>query len=113
MNAATAALITALQALITSAQADAAALGATGDTMTASQQLVVHAQAVIASLGVIAAGRPGYAVVVQDGPFGTESIFAIAQRELGDLTRFTDIQALNGLAFIALEPGHVLLIPAA
>lgn len=106
-----AALITALQTLITSAQADAAAVGASGDTITAAQQLVFHAQAVIASLRVIAAGLPGYPITVQDGPFGPETIFYIAERELGDLTRFTDILALNNKKFIALTPGDVLLIP--
>src|SRR5581483_6789660 len=102
MNPAVVTLISDLNALIASATADAAAPGATGDTITAAQTIVFHAQAVIASLTVLGSGAPAYSVVVQDEPFGCESVFAIAERELGDLTRFADILALNNLAFIAL-----------
>lgn len=112
MDPAVVTLISDLNALIAAANADAAVPGATGDTITAAQTLVLHAQSVIASLSVLNNAAPAYAVVVQNGAFGTETIFEIAERELGDLSLFPLIQQANNLAFIALTVGQVLMIPA-
>jgi hypothetical protein len=113
MDATTTALISALQTLVASAQSDAAATGATAQTITQAQQVIQAAQASIATLKVLGAGTPGYTVTVQQRAFGTETIFQIAERELGDLTLFPLIQQANDLDFIALTPGQVLLIPQA
>lgn len=111
MDAATTTLVGNLQSLIAAAQTDVAAPGATGATIAAAQEVITQAQAVIATLTVLASGTPAYAYTVQAGPYGTETIFSIAQRELGDLTRYIDILRLNGQSFIALTVGQVLLIP--
>lgn len=111
MDAATTTLVGNLQSLITAAQTDLAAPGATGATIAAAQEVITQAQAVITTLSVLSSGTPAYAYTVQAGPYGTETIFTIAQRELGDLTRYVELLRLNGLAFIALEEGQVLLLP--
>lgn len=111
MDAATTTLVGNLQALIAAAQTDLAAPGATGATIAAAQEVITQAQAVIATLSVLSGGTPADAYTVQAGPYGTETIFAIAQREMGDLTRYSLILKANNLSFIALTVGQVLLIP--
>lgn len=103
------ALITSLQTLITTAQAEA---GTSAASQAQLQELLAHAQATILLLQLQATGTPPISYVVKPTNLGAEPIFLIAQQQLGDWRRYTDIQTLNGLRFIALDVGQVLLLPA-
>ena len=55
----------------------------------------------------VTAGANTYVVVVKSG----DSLWAIAERELGDGSRYRELQQLNGLAGTMIYPGQVLKLP--
>jgi len=98
------ALIASVQAVVTAAQADSLS------APDIVRELVAHAQSVIAYYSAQLAPT-GRTYIVKPTPLGAEAIQMIALRELGDWTRYSEIQHANGLAFIALQAGQQLILP--
>jgi nucleoid-associated protein YgaU len=101
--------LTALQTLITVATSDLAGGGLTRTEEAAARAMLAYGtSALLAEQKRIAVKQPTvYTCTEADSILPT-----LAQRFLGDPLRYTDIQALNGLRFIALSPGQQVLIPA-
>ena len=104
------ALAAALQAVVAAADADLATTLAPA-VETATREAQMQARFALALLGFQGQGTPLRAVTVGEGAYGAESIFLIAQRELGDMNRWVDIADLSGLGFIALTAVQTLLLP--
>jgi len=112
MDAETSALLDAIQALLATAFTEASYPGASKAAISASLEIQAQCRALITLLTASAVGTPMRSVTVHMTARGVESLFAIAQRELGDVLQYLTIQKMNHLTFIALTPGQTLLLPA-
>lgn len=110
MDPHTQALITALETQAAAAQADLITPGATAAQQLAARQTLAYAHASLIQLrgaGTVTTRT----IIVGRTRFGAESIFVVAQRELGDPLRYTTIQAYNGFQGVALTAGQELTLP--
>lgn len=104
-------IITSIQALITTAKAESTLPGATQAAQLAALQLIALLQATLLQIGMQTPPAPAL-YIVSPADLATGGLFGIAFRTLGDPLRWSDIGALNGLRFLALQPGQQLLLPS-
>lgn len=109
MDLETAALIAALRAQLTAAQSDLST-AVTSTQREAARAEAAHITSALALLTATPTTTRTY--VVQATPFGAESLFLIAQQQLGDWQRFGDVQIANNMRGIALDVGQTLVLPA-
>lgn len=100
-------VISALQAVITAAQAEMALPTTARDVAASDRDIITTAQAEILRQQ-LALSQPSAATYrVRTG----DTLFGIAQDQLGDKRLYRGIQQANGMSWLALTPGQTLVLP--
>lgn len=101
------ALLAALATVIAQAQADIVSTTTTSTQKSAARQVVAYATAAEQNYQSLLVLRSPRVYTVSAG----DTLFAIAQAQLGDPRRYSDIQAASKITGLALFPGQQLLLP--
>ncbi len=100
-------VISALQAVITAAQAEMALPATTRDVAASDRDIITTASAEILRQQ-LALSQPSAATYrVRMG----DTLFGIAQDQLGDRLLYRGIQQANNMSWLALTPGQTLVLP--